>query len=234
MSDQWLTIIEYARAFNVSDMTVRRRIRNGKLQAVLKEGKYFIPLNQDSQVDNRDVNEGPPTNRRPTAVVKNHPMSRSTLVDSNIGFQNPTTTNLGSTESGKPQQYPDQSSYSQTFVRDPLGCDESKLSGKHDVSPAYIGSGGPQREKFNASFMENCSQSETASQTAIISANNLMEFCQAMAKRLDKSEKGLRSEYDAKLRELQASAKNKDLIIRELRQKVEDLQLLVNIIDQNQ
>src|SRR6478735_12847089 len=44
MAEQWLSIVEYARTFAVSDMTVRRRIKTGKLQAVLKEGKYYIPV----------------------------------------------------------------------------------------------------------------------------------------------------------------------------------------------
>jgi len=44
MAQQWMSIIEYARQFSVSDMTVRRRIKNGKLYATLKEGKYFIPV----------------------------------------------------------------------------------------------------------------------------------------------------------------------------------------------
>jgi hypothetical protein len=46
MSDQWLSIVEYARQFNMSDMTVRRRIKTGKIQAVLREGKYFIPARE--------------------------------------------------------------------------------------------------------------------------------------------------------------------------------------------
>jgi hypothetical protein len=44
MAEQWMSIVEYARSFSVSDMTVRRRIKNGKLHAVLKDGKYFIPV----------------------------------------------------------------------------------------------------------------------------------------------------------------------------------------------
>ena len=43
MAEHWLSIIEYARTFGISDMTVRRRIKTGKLKAVLKDGKYFIP-----------------------------------------------------------------------------------------------------------------------------------------------------------------------------------------------
>ena len=44
MAEKWLSIVEYARAYSISDMTVRRRIKNGKLNAVLKDGKYFIPV----------------------------------------------------------------------------------------------------------------------------------------------------------------------------------------------
>ncbi len=43
MSDSWLSIIEYARRYNVSDMTIRRRIKTGRLNAILRDGKYFIP-----------------------------------------------------------------------------------------------------------------------------------------------------------------------------------------------
>lgn len=43
MSEAWLSIIEYAREHQLSDMTVRRHIRTGRLEAVLKDGKYFIP-----------------------------------------------------------------------------------------------------------------------------------------------------------------------------------------------
>lgn len=46
MAEQWYSIVEYARAYSISDMTVRRRIKNGKLHAVLKDGKYFIPVNE--------------------------------------------------------------------------------------------------------------------------------------------------------------------------------------------
>ena len=44
MSQRWLSIVEYARTYSISDMTVRRRIKNGKLNAQLKDGKYYIPV----------------------------------------------------------------------------------------------------------------------------------------------------------------------------------------------
>ena len=46
MSEQWLSIVDYARTNNLSDMTVRRRIKTGRLEAVLRDGKYFIKKEQ--------------------------------------------------------------------------------------------------------------------------------------------------------------------------------------------
>ena len=48
MAQQWMSIVEYARTFAISDMTVRRRIRTGKLDAELRDGKYFIPVLSDA------------------------------------------------------------------------------------------------------------------------------------------------------------------------------------------
>ncbi len=49
MSEQWMSIVEYARTFAISDMTVRRRIKNGKLPAVLRDGKYYIKVDGGQQ-----------------------------------------------------------------------------------------------------------------------------------------------------------------------------------------
>ena len=42
----WLSIVDYARSHNVSDMTVRRWIKSGKLNATLRDGKYYISTDQ--------------------------------------------------------------------------------------------------------------------------------------------------------------------------------------------
>ncbi len=55
MAEKWLSIVEYARAYAISDMTVRRRIKTGRLQAVLREGKYYIPA--DSRAVPEDLPE---------------------------------------------------------------------------------------------------------------------------------------------------------------------------------
>jgi|GEM_PF-6528277 len=45
-SPQWLSIVEYARAFGVSDMTVRRKIKTGKLNHEMRGNKYYIRVDQ--------------------------------------------------------------------------------------------------------------------------------------------------------------------------------------------
>jgi len=59
MADQWLSIVEYARTFAVSDMTIRRRIKTGRIKAVLKEGKYYIPVGPNGEILEESV-EAPP------------------------------------------------------------------------------------------------------------------------------------------------------------------------------
>ena len=39
---EWLSIRDYANQHQISDMTVRRRIKSGLISAILKDGKYFI------------------------------------------------------------------------------------------------------------------------------------------------------------------------------------------------
>jgi len=68
MSEEELSIVEYARRYMVSDMTVRRRIRTGRLKAVLRDGKYYILTNQ------------PPSSQqsiqKPTSTIPSYPVEK--------------------------------------------------------------------------------------------------------------------------------------------------------------
>ncbi len=55
MSGPWMSIIEYARQYNVSDMTVRRRIKTGRLNAELREGKYYIPVQASGDRNRKNI-----------------------------------------------------------------------------------------------------------------------------------------------------------------------------------
>jgi len=68
MPGQWLSIVEYARNFKISDMTVRRRIRTGRLKAVLKDGKYFIPIDSSHHPENNCSDESTIIPNKPNSI----------------------------------------------------------------------------------------------------------------------------------------------------------------------
>jgi hypothetical protein len=74
-SPEWLSIVEYARTYAVSDMTVRRRIKTGRLHAELREGKYYIPVRSEDSFLSSAVpqqSSGRPSHA-PVTVMKSHP-----------------------------------------------------------------------------------------------------------------------------------------------------------------
>lgn len=90
MPGQWLSIVEYARSYNISDMTVRRRIKTGRLEAVLKDGKYFIPVDGKKEehdqrsLPGRDSHSRSIYNRPPLHANNSHLEMSDTL--SNVGL----------------------------------------------------------------------------------------------------------------------------------------------------
>lgn len=66
----WLSIVEFARKNNVSDMTVRRRIKNGKLKAVLQDGKYFIDPALVDEKDDSCLSQYPSVKENSLSLVK--------------------------------------------------------------------------------------------------------------------------------------------------------------------
>lgn len=85
MSQQWLSIVEYARNHNVSDMTVRRRIKNGKLRAELRDGKYYIPSEgAESEHQLSGVSEQSPEKLSAASSLPSHDNYRSGLAERGI------------------------------------------------------------------------------------------------------------------------------------------------------
>ena len=52
MNSQWCSITEYSRRLNISEMTVRRRIKSGKLVTKMSDGKYYIDISNEVQSEN--------------------------------------------------------------------------------------------------------------------------------------------------------------------------------------
>ena len=86
MSEQWLSIVEYARTYAISDMTVRRRIKTGRLKAVLREGKYYIPVHEvgPPMLDPTETQERQspkPQISQIRNIVKAHPSPKTSYTD---------------------------------------------------------------------------------------------------------------------------------------------------------
>ena len=205
MAEQWLSISEYARNFGVSDMTVRRRVKTGRLHAVLKEGKYFIPVpvnevrlgsNQSSpsQPASTQVHHsGPINDTGRMQVIKGHPQAHKTFVPNEPRpVVNVTPRDL------EPQ--PARGAYA--------------LS---DESDAMIPS----------SLRRPLAQSETS----LVDTRALIAFCEATMRKVSESERRTVEKFKSKLEALEATLAGKDLEIRTLRQQVEDLQLLVKMLE---
>ena len=94
MSQAWLSIVEYAREFSVSDMTVRRRIKTGKLRSEMRDGKYYIPVDvgHDGQYSRLGTMSSPAATKRPESRPANiNPLTGSTMI---VPSQNSTATKV--------------------------------------------------------------------------------------------------------------------------------------------
>jgi hypothetical protein len=185
MAEQWLSIVEYARTFNVSDMTVRRRIKTGRLHAVLKEGKYYIPVPvNNGQLEKPATKEAAatfPPRTEPMKVVKSHTTPERTLP----GY-----------EQSKPAARPANPSYSQPAVQS-----------------------------------RNVSTQTSHPNGATVDVEALVAMCDAAVRKFSQLEADLENKHRARIALLEEKLKTKDLEMNGLRQQLEDLQLLAQLLE---
>ncbi len=203
MAEQWLSIVEYARTFKVSDMTVRRRIKTGKLHAVLKEGKYFIPIPGEGHAA-----RAPKATTQP--VMKAHPSPHRTF-------------EAASRQQHQPQMQQHQPQVHQPQVHQPQMhqhasqpvFDEAAFDDFEDATqiPAAV------RRSF------------ASHDVATVEARALLAFCDAALKKASDGERRSVERFKAKLEALEAQVSLKDLEIKSLKQAMEDLQLLVRVME---
>ncbi len=214
MSDQWMSIVEYARTFKVSDMTVRRRIKTGRLHAVLKEGKYYIPLSPEKTALRQEsahavnsygdmvgvAHDKPATDYGSEMhVIKGHPHAQRTYA---AGLP---------PESGRvnPMAIP--------FRADvPHVRPAARIETSHESDSAI-----PATLSRSLSTYENC----------LVDTRALLAFCEATLRKVSDSERRVVEKFKFKLEALEAILINRDQEIKSLRQQVEDLQLLVKILE---
>lgn len=222
VEQQWLSIVEYARTFSISDMTIRRRIKTGKLPAVLKNGKYYISVSIDENgIPYRESKQtisasGPmevmprsqqpryPENRNIPGIHKPMSPSINNQVESFIvkkTAQNPNVQN-------QPEKYIPQTHTNNPQISKPaLDLPDAKMI------PTSIWR--PVAEKGSV-FTES---------------KALLSFCETALNKISDTEKRLENEYKEKISALEAKLATKDFEINQLRQQIDDLQLLAKILE---
>lgn len=201
MAEQWLSIVEYARTFKVSDMTVRRRIKTGKLHAVLKDGKYYIPIPfseggskraQASEADDLSAHgnyryEATPS-RQPAQemqIIKAHPSAAKTIVAPQDVMRHHTS------------MIPTPEREEQRYVAVPASLAEPLVQGDK----------------------------------SLVDSRALLAYCDATLRKLNELERRTVDRFKAKLDAVEATLLLRDSEVRNLKQQVEDLQVLVGILE---
>jgi hypothetical protein len=179
MAEQWLSIVEYARTFAVSDMTVRRRIKTGRLKAVLREGKYYIPVGAGHE----PIVEDPPLPEVPR-MVATPPIALPVA---------------------------------------PLRSEETL-----DYEAAQSRTGASFR-----TLPQSLSHKLQHQDTSLVETQALLQFCDHSLTRINSIERNLQETYQLRLQSLEAQIKLKDATITQLKQQVEDLQMLVKLMEQS-
>ena len=173
-----MSIVEYARTFAISDMTVRRRIRTGKLEAELREGKYFIPVHMDAN--------GSPLKNTAPPIQKSHPA---------------------------PAQ-----NYAAPKTIQPAAIPTKEIN--------------VQRRNIEAPLISPSIKSKIlAHQSTSSDAGTLLQFCNNALQELQNSNHNLKNYYEQKLATLDSQLNSRDLEITHLRQQVEDLQTLTQVLE---
>jgi hypothetical protein len=207
-----LTIVQYARRFGVSDMTVRRRIKTGKLHAVLHEGRYFIPVEGGAPA------KGPATpsgwGARPTASMPE---------DGGFAWRRPEARHEPRHVEGRhlgPSQSPPL-----TPMQHVASVAAQVMEGA--TTPDSYGG----LESGEGLLPQSLRRPFAAQETSLVDTRALLAFCEASLKKLNETERRTVEKFKAKLEAVEATLARKDLEIKTLRQQVEDLQLLVKILE---
>jgi hypothetical protein len=202
VTQEWLSIVEYARAFDVSDMTIRRRIKTGKLKAVLKDGKYYIPV--------EGAQSAPNVVQLPQAVTTPH-QAGSHL---NSQFVNTQPMNIA------PQQPTMNTQPAQSFSQ-----------------PTFVGGSStvqPQTAFEYNHIPASVSEPLLNSSVCTIGSEDLLAMVDNFMTKVSRLEEETTSKFKNQVQHLEQSLKSKDLEIEGLKQKIEDVELLVNILEKKQ
>lgn len=185
MAEQWLSIVEYARTFAVSDMTVRRRIKTGRLQAVLKEGKYYIAVGPGTAAEAAEFAAAEANEARQKAPAS------SPVLPSGLMF----------------------------------GKDETISGSVPGLKPGASSSYRTLPSQLSSSLQKH--------DTTLVESQALLQFCEQSMIRMNSIERHLQDSFQLRLQNMEAQLSLKDSQIAQLKQQVEDLQMLVKLMELN-
>lgn len=206
MAEQWLSIVDYARATGISDMTIRRRIKTGKIPAQLKDGKYFILVDIDHNGEMR--RDRAPHHASSPQVVKNHPSA-----DRTMGYHHERPTPVVRRGGGGME------GSSQSFSGNRVHSSSQLTT---FVSPKNI--------KLNH-VPESLAEPLVDAGMASVEARALIEFCDRALDQAKQTVQSIDAKYTAKIESMNAQLQVRDQEIKSLNQQIEDLQLLVQILE---
>jgi len=217
MAEQWLSIVEYARATGISDMTIRRRIRTGRISAELREGKYFIPVDLD-ETSGSVVPLKNTSGSHQNSIIKNHPAP-----ERSVNKVIPTI-RRAETAASDGQRFGEAS---KNFV---VPTVPSQQPASYQVSAKVLGPPGSQYGESNA-VPDMLARPLVEAGMASVEARGLIEFCHRALEQAKSTVATVEAKYVARLEAANSQLANKDQEIRSLNQQIEDLQLLVQILE---
>lgn len=204
MTEQWLSIVEYSRAFGISDMTIRRRIRTGRIQAVLRDGKYYIPTDADPMTGElrRQSNQSHSSHSSQPTIhkhpVKSHPHAERTM------------------HAPRTQSLPE-----------PVSMQRDQSRPHRQTSHQPQSQVRPWTQNQNAA---DAAQRPTDTEVTV-EARALLNYCNATLDTTRDRERLIEARFSAKIDTMMEQLKNRDMEIQRLQQQIEDLQLLVQILE---
>lgn len=219
MAEQWLSIVEYARTFGISDMTIRRRIRTGRIQAVLRDGKYYIPTEADPMTG--ELRKQAQTHQQPVVhkhPVKSHPHAERTI---------PSRAPQHYAEPARREEIPHkkhihatpQRQWNQPLV-EPTAVQPVMMPQAHNIQAT------PSLQMPAASQQLRFSEADVS-----VEARALLQYCNATLDTTRERERLIEARYSSKIDVMNEQLKNRDVEIQKLQQQIEDLQLLVQILE---
>jgi hypothetical protein len=228
MAEQWLSIVEYARTYKISDMTVRRRIKTGRLEAVLQDGKYYIPIK--------------PTTVPKTAALKPNESRREEAVTTDFA---PSMFNDSMNRNAEIQiikGHPTARTVYPETPAQPLAATAKGLTAFSQISPTASitkdvvypvpsTASSAHHEVGEKVIPSSLRQSLIQYETSLIDSKALISFCESALRKVQDGERKTYEKFKSKLETLEATIGAKDQEIKSLRQQLEDLQLLVKILE---